>query len=113
MALLYIIVLSFSFFTAPLFVRFRDLAMIWEVLLSILMYAAPIVYPLTMMPENIQRVLLINPIGFIVHFSKEGLIYGHFADLHQVIFFILGAVLFAGVSLLVFKRHEKKVAEYI
>ena len=57
-ALLYILIVSFSFITAPLFVRFRDLSMIWEVLLSVLMYAAPIVYPLTMMPEHIQKILV-------------------------------------------------------
>ena len=110
---LYIIILSFSFLTAPLFVRFRDLSMIWEVLLSILMYAAPIVYPLSMMPEYIQRILLINPVGFVIHFAKQGLISNHFATLPQILLFMAGLAVFAGVSLLAFRKYEKKVAEYI
>ena len=110
---LYIIILSFSFLTSPLFIRFRDLSMIWEVLLTILMYAAPIVYPLTMMPENIQRILLVNPVGFIIHFSKQGLIADHFATTSQILFFTLAVIVFAGVSLFAFWKTERKVAEYI
>lgn len=110
---LYIIILSFSFLTAPLFLRFRDLSMVWEVLLSVLMYAAPIVYPLSMMPENIQRILLINPVGFIIHFAKQGLIANHFASLSQIFYFVIGLTVFAAVSLYFFNKNEKKVAEYI
>lgn len=110
---LYIIILSFSFFTAPLFIRFRDLSMIWEVLLSVLMYAAPIVYPLTTMPENIQRILLINPVGFLIHFTKQGLIADRFATLSQIFFFTIGLILFAVISFVVFRKYEKKIAEYI
>jgi ABC-type polysaccharide/polyol phosphate export permease len=54
----YVIILSFSLITAPLFVKFRDLILIWEVILSALFYATPIFYPLQMLPTNIQKVLL-------------------------------------------------------
>lgn len=112
-ALLYILIVSFSFITAPLFVRFRDLSMIWEVLLSVLMYAAPIVYPLTMMPEHIQKILLLNPVGFIIHFTKQGLISNHFPSLVQIGFFIVGLGLFAVLALYLFRKNERTVAEYI
>lgn len=110
---LYIIILSFSFLTAPLFVRFRDLSMIWEVLLSFLMYAAPIVYPLSMLPEHLQEILLFNPIGFVIHFAKQGLISNYFANFSQILSFTIGLIVFTGVSLLIFRKYEKKVAEYI
>lgn len=111
--LLYILILSFSFIAAPLLVRFRDLSMIWEVLLSVIMYAAPIVYPLSIVPENIQRILLFNPVGFIIHFSKQGLISDHFATTVQIILFAFCLAVFAAFSYFVFRKYEKKVAEYI
>ena len=76
----YIIILAFALLSAPLYVRFRDLSMIWEVLLSLLFYGTPIVYSLQMMPANLQKYILLNPMAFIVHFTKEGLINNHFAD---------------------------------
>ena len=111
--LLYALIVSFSFLTAPFYVRFRDLSMIWEVLLSILMYAAPIVYPLTMMPEYIRKILLINPLTFIIHFSKQGLISNAFTNLWDFLALFLGIIIAATISFLVFRKYEKRVAEYI
>lgn len=109
----YILVVSFSLLTAPLFIRFRDLQMIWEVMTQILFYAAPIVYPLAMMPENIQRILLISPIAFIIHFTKEALVNNHFADAWQYIGFAILLGLFFGLSIFVYKKVNGRIAEYM
>ena len=111
--LLYVLIVSFSLLTAPLFVRFRDLSMIWEVLLTVLMYAAPIVYPLTMMPEKFRHLILLNPLAFIIHFSKQGLISNSFTNLLNFVYLLLGVIVVFAFSLLIFRKTEKKVAEYI
>ena len=49
---IYILILSFALITAPLYVKFRDLAMIWEVIIMIIMYASPIIYPLVTLPAK-------------------------------------------------------------
>lgn len=109
----YVIILSFSLITAPLFVKFRDLILIWEVILSALFYATPIFYPLQMLPTNIQKVLLVSPMAFIVHFSKEGLINDHFADLWKTVIFIITVIILFFVSILSYRKFSKKVAEEI
>ncbi len=111
--LLYFLILSFSFLTAPLYVRFRDLSMIWEVFLSVLMYASPIIYPLTMMPENIQKIMLLNPLAFIIHFSKRGLVEGYITNVWNILYLVLGVVAIFAVSLFVYKKSERRVAEKI
>jgi len=111
--LLYILAVAFSFLTAPFYVRFRDLGTTWEVLLSVLMYASPIIYPLTFMPAHIRQILLISPFAYIVHFSKEGLInnkFGTFGDFSLLLFGIIVAVTLA---YLVFRKTERTVAELI
>ena len=111
--LLYILAVSFSFLTAPFFVRYRDLSTIWEVLLSVLLYASPIIYPLTTMPARIRSYILVNPLAFIVNFSKQGLISDQFASIWSVVLLICGIALAAVISLLVFRESEKNVAELI
>jgi ABC-2 type transport system permease protein len=111
--LLYALIVAFSFFTAPLFVRFRDLSMIWEVLLTVLLYASPIVYPLTMMPENIQKIMLLNPLAFIIHFSKQGLINNYFTNGWNFLYLLIGVIGIFTISFLIFRKTEKKIAEYI
>lgn len=111
--LLYALIVAFSFLTAPLFVRFRDLSMIWEVFLTVLLYASPIIYPLSMMPEKIQHIMLLNPLAFIIHFSKQGLITNYFTNAWNFGYLLIGVIGIFAISLLIYKKTEKKVAENI
>lgn len=107
----YIIIVSFSLITAPLYVRFRDLSMIWEVALSIIMYASPIIYPLTLLPAQYHPFILINPLAFVVHFTKQAMFNDHFATSSQYLIFI--AVVFGAFVLSIFsyRKFISKVAE--
>ncbi|NTW15204.1 MAG: ABC transporter permease [Candidatus Moranbacteria bacterium] len=109
--LVYVIVLSFALLTAPLFVRFRDLSMIWEVLLQILFYATPVFYSLQLMPAWVQQVLLLNPIAFIIHFSKESLINGHFPELWQNAAFFAAVAAGSVIGIFSYRRLAPRVAE--
>ena len=110
---IYIIILSFALITAPLYVKFRDLGMIWEVLLMIIMYASPIIYPLMTLPAQYHKFILLNPLAFIVHFTKESLINNHFADPSQYAVFI--TIVFGSFALSIFsyRKFIPKVAEEI
>jgi ABC-2 type transport system permease protein len=111
--LLYILAVAFSFLSAPFYVRFRDLSTIWEVCLSVIMYASPIIYPITIIPLHIRTILMLDPFAFIVNYSKQGLINGQFADgLHFTALF-LGIILAVVLAFLVFRKYEKTVAEMI
>ena len=55
--LMYLLILSLSLIIAPLFIKFRDIAMIWEVALRVMFYATPVFYPLQMLPEWIQQII--------------------------------------------------------
>ncbi len=109
--LTYVIILSFSLITAPLYVKFRDLSMIWEVLITILFYASPIIYPLSILPAYIQQVILINPMAFIIHFTKEALTNNHFPDLWQIIVFVLLLAMVFLFSIFAYKKLISNVAE--
>jgi len=110
---IYIIVLSFALLTAPLYVKFRDLTMIWDVMLMIILYASPIIYPLVTLPAVYHPFILLNPIAFIIHFTKEALVNNHFADLHQYGLFIFIVFAFFGLSILSYRKFIPKVAEEI
>ncbi|MDO8241172.1 MAG: ABC transporter permease [Candidatus Moranbacteria bacterium] len=110
---IYIIILSFALITAPLYVKFRDLSMIWEVLLMIIMYASPIIYPLVTLPVKYHTLILLNPLAFIIHFTKESLINNHFASSTQYTAFIsivLGAFAF---SIWSYRKMAPRIAEDI
>ncbi len=49
-----------------LYVRFRDMQPIWEVLTQMLFYASPIIYPVTKYPASIQRIAMGSPIASLL-----------------------------------------------
>jgi ABC-2 type transport system permease protein len=49
-----------------LFVRFRDMRPIWDVVGQMLFYASPVLYVATMVPEQYARKYMINPLAVIL-----------------------------------------------
>ena len=86
--LIYGISLLFSFMTATILVRFRDLNQIWEVLLQVLFYASPIIYPITSVPDNIRSVLYLNPMTILIEHSRIALIDNSIARIDHLFIFI-------------------------
>lgn len=63
---LWAIAFGLSLFLSILYVRFRDLSHIWELILQVAFYLTPIIYPLTFVPNHFQSYLLLNPIAQII-----------------------------------------------
>ena len=62
---------------SALFVRFRDLAPIWEVVLQVLFYASLIIVPFeTVVHEypTVARLLLINPLAAVVQQARHAVV---------------------------------------
>jgi ABC-2 type transport system permease protein len=55
-----------------LYVRFRDVAIIWTVLAQMLFYGSPILYPVTAFGEDstIEHLLMINPLAVILEQAR-------------------------------------------
>ncbi len=55
--------LGLGFLLSALFVKYRDIAYIWEVISQAMFYATPILYPIAIIPILAQKVLILNPIA--------------------------------------------------
>jgi ABC-2 type transport system permease protein len=51
---------------SALYVRFRDVQPIWEVLLQLLFYGSPVIYVITTVPESFRQVAMFNPMAAIL-----------------------------------------------
>ena len=51
---------------AALFVRFRDMQPIWEVVLQLLFYGSPVIYVITEVPESFRELVAYNPIAVVL-----------------------------------------------
>jgi ABC-2 type transport system permease protein len=65
---LFVLTAAVSMLLSVLYVRFRDIAIIWTVLAQMLFYATPILYPLGkfgLEKEGIEQALMISPLAVI------------------------------------------------
>lgn len=69
-----ILIMGISFFLSSLFVRFRDIGHIWDVAIRALFYATPILYPLSIVPDRIAKIQMLNPVAQILQDARYLLI---------------------------------------
>jgi ABC-2 type transport system permease protein len=62
-----LLAIGFAMLLSVLYVRFRDIQPIWDVVLQITFYASPVLYVIQMLPENLQREMMAaNPLAVIL-----------------------------------------------
>ena len=64
--LLIVLATGAAMLLSSLYVRFRDLAPIWEIVLQITFYASPVLYVISKVPSNFQHPLAANPVGAVM-----------------------------------------------
>lgn len=111
--LIYGISLTFSFVAAPLFIRVRDMNQIWEVLLQVLFYASPIIYPIASVPPHVQTILYLNPMTLLIEHSKVALIDHGIARIDHLLIFIAIFIVCFTASIWYLKKASKNLIEKI
>lgn len=111
LAEMYFIATGVTFILASLYIHFRDLQHIWEILLQIGFWLTPIVYPMTIVPTIYHRYIYLNPLARIIEYARDIFIRHHIPSLYLnvVLLFMTAVIFFAGYA--IFKTQEKKIAE--
>jgi ABC-type polysaccharide/polyol phosphate export permease len=72
---LFVFVLGISLILAPLFLRLRDIAQVWELVTTLFLYAAAILYPIGYLPTWAQKIVFINPFTQILQDVRALVLY--------------------------------------
>lgn len=73
-----LLVLGLGMLLAPMFVRYRDVQPIWDVVLQITLYASPVIYPIQLAlaeNERIAQLLMLNPFAALLQQARHALIH--------------------------------------
>jgi ABC-2 type transport system permease protein len=73
-ALLVVFATGTAMLLSALYVRYRDMQPIWEVVLQILFYASPVIYVTSALPDSIEREAMANPLTAILTQMRHALI---------------------------------------
>ena len=116
---LFVFAQGLSFLLSALYVKFRDITYIWEIVLQAGFYATPILYPLSRVPVRYQEWFFINPMAQMIQDARYVMVTNTsmtiWSSIHSLAVlapFIVIAV-FAISGGLYFKRRSKYFAEDI
>lgn len=107
----YILIVGISFFVSSITVFFRDLQHFIGVILQLLFYAAPIVYPPSSIPEKFMWIIKYNPMTYIINSFRDIFYYQQTPDFMKLIIVLGLGILLCVLGYLIFSKLQKKFAE--
>lgn len=93
----------------------KDIQHIYQVFLRLLLFICPIFYPESFVEGNQWAELLIkiNPLTYLVNYSREVIISGEMFSLESFLLFTLVNIVLLYLSLILFKRIEPRFGELL
>jgi lipopolysaccharide transport system permease protein len=98
-------------FLSALYVYFRDIHQIWDVLTRVLFFCSPIFYPLDIIPASIMPYYRLNPVTEFIVTYRDVMIAGNLPSLHSIAVIGGFAVIAFLVGSLTFNKLERRFAE--
>ncbi|MBE7042748.1 MAG: ABC transporter permease [Ruminococcaceae bacterium] len=111
--ILYMTVSGFCLMFSAMNVYIRDLEHIDNIVTMAWFYATPIVYPLTMLPDWLQKILLLNPMTPLVQGFRNVIYYGMAPHWGEIGIAAIEAVVIFTLGVLIFNKLEPGFAEEI
>jgi lipopolysaccharide transport system permease protein len=99
--------LGFGLVISAMTTKYRDLTFLIQFCIQLWMYATPVIYPMSQIPEKYRGVIMANPVSSIVEAFKYGFTgSGSFSGIGIIYSGIFATVLFL-VGIAIFNRTEK------
>ena len=105
--------IGFGIMTSALTTKYRDLRNLVTFGLSILMYATPVVYPISNVPEKWKLLFQLNPVTPIIEMFRYSFLGNGNHNLGMWLYSFVASVLIFWVGLVTFTRNEKTFIDVI
>lgn len=112
---LFVFVLGISYATCSIVIFFRDLTQIIAIILQVGMWATPILWKLSMVPEQYQILFKLNPMFYVVNGYRSALLEKtwFWEDFYSTMFFWITTAVLFGIGALIFKRLKVHFADML
>jgi ABC-type polysaccharide/polyol phosphate export permease len=107
------IVAGFSLAASVLFMQYRDLNQVWDVVTHAGLFLAPVIYPLDILPERVHRYLYFWPPTPIIMFSRSVLIDHQIPSALAHGLLTLESAVILGLGALIYRSRAPRVVEYL
>ncbi len=98
---------------AAYMVKYRDVQYVLPWLIQILLYASPVAYALSSVPEDLRWLFEINPVTWFLETFRWSLLGTDLPPTWQILALVVAAPLIFLGGTLVFQKNEREFADYI
>ncbi len=105
--------LGFAWFLASLGVFARDIGQITGIITTVMMFLAPVFYPVSALPKEYQPLIMANPLTFIIEQARDVLLGGRLPDWHGLAIYSLISITFAWAGFWWFQKTRKGFADVL
>ena len=93
--------------------KYRDLTFLVGFGVQLLMYATPIIYPITSISEEYKKFILLNPMTEIIEIARLGILGRGFFSWVHLLYTIIATLIILLTGILVFNKVEKNFIDTV
>jgi len=109
----FIMALGFCFIVSAITVYFRDLQHIMGILAMAWQFLTPILYPITIVPDNLLPIFMINPMTPVINAYRDILFYAKVPQMFTLIHAAIFGIVILIIGFFVFGRLKRRFAEVL
>lgn len=113
MIYVFIFCLGISLALSAAVVFFRDIGHIWGILLTVWMYASPIIYPVSILPSWLVKIVNVNPLTHYITYFRNVMLYGKIPSLEENLICFVYSLAFFMLGLVIFRKKQDKFLLHI
>jgi len=110
---LFLFALGFSMFFSSINIFFRDIEKIIGIVLQMMMFMIPIVYPWDIVPKDYQWVIFYNPLFYYFNSIREVLIFDHYINSTHLLVMITSSLIVFIIGLITINKLESDIRDSI
>ena len=107
------VTLGISWFLCSAGVYIRDIAHMMVFTMQIVMYLSPVFYSLSMLPEVFQKVLMINPLTFIIEQARGLILFGNLPQWSGLGIYFMASIIIAYLGFIGFQKTKDGFADVL
>lgn len=90
-------------------VYFRDMIHIVPVVMQAMFFLTPVLYPMSAVPEKMQKIIKLNPLYYFVEIFRSPVLYSQLPNIKYVVFCFLFSIIMLFAGLLTLQKHNNRI----
>lgn len=87
-------------------VKFRDIMHLYSVFVTALMYLTPVIYPISILPDWLSPIVMLNPITNILQMFRSVMLYNSLPTIDSLITAFVESIVMLALGLYVFYKNQ-------